>query len=441
MKKRSLHLTLMGIALMFIGTNCVWAQSGPDLSTFTWANPIVDEDFSGVSTVSSTSKVNPAATNLTKHGSFNELYNNNTANTYGIENTVFGSNALFLYSGNTTAAIVTAITGKSFGNIGAFTFKVKKTNNGMVGLYTEGATSNAYEKAKASVYLKFTPGDGNCAVTITNGTSWKDVGTFTTDNIEIFVIYNASDAATTYGNSVSLAKNTAHIFVNGSCVMDGANPKVFNIVGGTIAAFRAVTNVKNAKLNVDDVKIYSGLPTKAITISAATWASFSNANEVKIPDGVTAYYASSSSGSSVTLKEITGDYIPANEGVVLNGTAKTYYTTVTSTSAAIGETNLLKPNLTDQTLTSDYYTLAVDGSSNPIFKKSTGVGTLAAGKAYLDLTGGAPELGVDFGGTTGIDNVQSSKVNVQSYYNLAGQRVAQPTKGLYIVNGKKVIIK
>ena len=31
--------------------------------------------------------------------------------------------------------------------------------------------------------------------------------------------------------------------------------------------------------------------------------------------------------------------------------------------------------------------------------------------------------------------------NDKVVYNLAGQRVAQPTKGLYIVNGKKVIIK
>ena len=43
---------------------------------------------------------------------------------------------------------------------------------------------------------------------------------------------------------------------------------------------------------------------------------------------------------------------------------------------------------------------------------------------------------------TGIDAtlVNSEKVNSQ-YFNLAGQRVAQPTQGLYIVNGKKVLVK
>ena len=45
------------------------------------------------------------------------------------------------------------------------------------------------------------------------------------------------------------------------------------------------------------------------------------------------------------------------------------------------------------------------------------------------------------GGTTSINTVQGSGVMVNGYYNLAGQRVAKPTKGLYIVNGKKVVIK
>ncbi|MBQ9204828.1 MAG: hypothetical protein IJ155_11405 [Prevotella sp.] len=43
--------------------------------------------------------------------------------------------------------------------------------------------------------------------------------------------------------------------------------------------------------------------------------------------------------------------------------------------------------------------------------------------------------------STGIETVHSSQFIVHSYYNLNAQRVAQPTRGLYIVNGKKVIIK
>jgi hypothetical protein len=42
---------------------------------------------------------------------------------------------------------------------------------------------------------------------------------------------------------------------------------------------------------------------------------------------------------------------------------------------------------------------------------------------------------------TAIETIKTQNVENGQYFNLAGQRVAQPTKGLYIVNGKKVIIK
>ena len=175
-----------------------------------------------------------------------------------------------------------------------------------------------------------------------------------------------------------------------------------------------------------------------IVITSAGWASFSCVKEVAIPAGVTAYYASASSGSSVTLKEIESGYIPANTGVVVAGSANTYEATVTNTGATLGETNLLKPWLTAGTPTEEtYYTLA----AGPTFKQSTG-GILAAGKAYLVLPTSAPELNVIIGGTTGINEVRGQMEEVRGeYFNLNGQRVANPSKGLYIVNGKKVIVK
>jgi hypothetical protein len=43
---------------------------------------------------------------------------------------------------------------------------------------------------------------------------------------------------------------------------------------------------------------------------------------------------------------------------------------------------------------------------------------------------------------TGVNEVRGQKEEVRGdFYNLAGQRVAQPTKGLYIQNGKKIVIK
>jgi hypothetical protein len=65
-------------------------------------------------------------------------------------------------------------------------------------------------------------------------------------------------------------------------------------------------------------------------------------------------------------------------------------------------------------------------------------------RAYLTADGlGAPSLHIIFpenGDVTGIESVKAAEAKGE-FFNLAGQRVAQPAKGLYIVNGKKVIFK
>lgn len=176
-----------------------------------------------------------------------------------------------------------------------------------------------------------------------------------------------------------------------------------------------------------------------ITIGTAGYATFSNANEVEIPEGVTAYYAQLKDASTITLKEIAGDYIPANTGVVVSGSEGTYNAAVTSTGAKLTATNLLKPWLTaGEPTESEYYTLA----AGPCFKKSSG-GTLAAGKAYLVLPeeSSARELKVTFGDETTSISTLSATDSSDEIYNLQGQRLTAPQKGLYIVNGKKYLVK
>ena len=81
-------------------------------------------------------------------------------------------------------------------------------------------------------------------------------------------------------------------------------------------------------------------------------------------------------------------------------------------------------------------------SGNKLYKASDDTNTIKPFRAYFTTTSGASELVLDFGDVTAITNTnRSNDTNNGEAYNLAGQRVAQPTKGLYIVNGKKVIIK
>lgn len=161
------------------------------------------------------------------------------------------------------------------------------------------------------------------------------------------------------------------------------------------------------------------------------------------PAGLKAYVATAAAGGKVTLEEV--DAVPAGTPLMLIGTAGTEYVVPAVASASAPAKNMFvaADGTTEFDGTSYDYILASDGLFHQISS-----GKVAVGKAYLhcdsDPTGAtAPYLTIDFGGTTGIKSVDSGQVTVDSseVYNLAGQRIAQPTKGLYIVNGKKVILK
>lgn len=87
---------------------------------------------------------------------------------------------------------------------------------------------------------------------------------------------------------------------------------------------------------------------------------------------------------------------------------------------------------------------------NPIgfYKLKSSVTTIPGNKAFLVLTNAEAQakgfvLEFEDGGTTGIETIENSKNSTEDgvYYDLQGRRVENPTRGVYIVNGKKVVIK
>ena len=185
--------------------------------------------------------------------------------------------------------------------------------------------------------------------------------------------------------------------------------------------------------------------TKDVTITSAGWATLYTdyALDFSGEAGLTAYTATCD-GSTVTLTAV--ENVPAGTGVVLKGTAKEYNIPVVASSST--DKGSLKGSTTealvyDADAANDYYILALNNDNEAQFSKMTS-GTLAAGKAYLELpksSAGSRALRIAFAGvTTGINAVETA-VNDNTVYNLNGQRVALPAKGLFIVNGKKVIRK
>jgi hypothetical protein len=74
------------------------------------------------------------------------------------------------------------------------------------------------------------------------------------------------------------------------------------------------------------------------------------------------------------------------------------------------------------------------------FYKLKSTGTIGAHKAYLTSGATAREYFLFDEETTGVNTLNGERKTMNGeYYDLQGRKVAQPAKGLYIVNGKKVV--
>ncbi len=148
------------------------------------------------------------------------------------------------------------------------------------------------------------------------------------------------------------------------------------------------------------------------------------------------------SDDAVTMTEVSK--VPAGTGLVLKATTTGSAISVPVLSGTADDVtgNLMKGSATQAT--------AIAANAGYIlsygeFHPSNGEGKLAAGKAYLNVAvTGARALVMVFDGESPgistIDNRQPTTINGE-VFTLRGQRVAQPTKGLYIVGGRKVVIK
>ena len=160
-------------------------------------------------------------------------------------------------------------------------------------------------------------------------------------------------------------------------------------------------------------------------------------------DGLKAYIAASDKEeSSINLSSV--DQIKARQGMVLVGTAGTTYSVPVTTGVAEPAKNHLEGVLENTDMTGkNVYILGTDGLFHPCNS-----GTLAAGKAYLNISSSAAKsLNIMFDNETlGINDASLLNKNAEgmgekAIYNLSGQRIAAPQKGINIIGGRKVVVK
>lgn len=172
-------------------------------------------------------------------------------------------------------------------------------------------------------------------------------------------------------------------------------------------------------------------------------ATFSAPFATIIPANVKAYYVSAK-GTEATMTAIEAQAIPANQGVILtseSGEAATMVPAAGETAATISDNQLGHSAGAAQTLTAGEGYILGNGTEGTAFYPCK-AGSLPINKAYLLGNGGESAIAMNFGNAvTGINTIAAPASAKAPIFDLSGRRVVKATKGLYIQNGKKVIVK
>ncbi|MBR3877806.1 MAG: chitobiase/beta-hexosaminidase C-terminal domain-containing protein [Bacteroidaceae bacterium] len=200
------------------------------------------------------------------------------------------------------------------------------------------------------------------------------------------------------------------------------------------------TDVSIYKVNEASIEAYT------LSVSAAGWATLCLNYDAEIPAGVTCYAVSAVDGEYATLAEVEG-VIPANTGVIVEAEAGNY-TFEVATEAGSDVANELIGTIVNTYITKEAYVLGIVDGKVGLYKAAMAGGAWLnnANKAYLPASAvpnkSVAFYGFDWDGTTGIEQITDNREQSTAIYDLTGRRVEAITApGIYVVNGKKILVK
>ena len=161
-------------------------------------------------------------------------------------------------------------------------------------------------------------------------------------------------------------------------------------------------------------------------------------------EGVTAYQITEATPQGITAEEV--QKAPKDAALLLKGSGKVQLTRTSDVAPLQNNkmqacTDASVTGITGSATSTDIYVLGNGNKGLGFYMLS---GTLQAGKGYLNISvgAGAKPSFITFEETTGISNAAVETTEDDgTYYNLQGVRVMNPQKGIYIKNGKKIVIK
>ena len=365
-----------------------------------------------------------------------------------------------------------AIEKPTFGKVGNTTFIKAATLTGGVEAEVAGVLYE-YKDGKTTQYcvtntINVAKG-AEFDLNITYQLNWGDLAIYQIDNdgaTKEYGYYYGSWEPN--GSTAKVAQYIAEDGISVTEVVNGACTATYPISinenhnVGDIIVVRAITGVKNNATNsafeqgiseggyVDFLFVVTEeVAPKSYTLAVGEteWATLFLDFNAAIPAEVEAYTVTAVNNGYVTLTQVTG-VLPAETGVIVNATIGDHDFVASTGEVANVEGNLLKGTVTDKNIEGEAYVLGVVDGAVGLYKALAN-GTSwknNANKAYLPMSAVANKsaqfFGFDWDGTTGVDEMTEQRAESKEIYDLTGRRVEEITApGIYVVNGKKVLVK
>lgn len=302
-----------------------------------------------------------------------------------------------------------------------------------------------------------------CATAYQNADYWSNFTTINDGNVYYNLCITAGTNGTvTYGETTVTNKTETFSVKEGTNVTLTFTPETgYALTGLTVDGVDKLADVSEGSLTISNVTAnttvvatftYAGA-TASVTISSVGQGTYCYNQDLDFTDvdGIKAYVASGFNPSNGNILLMHVKEVPAGTGLLVKGNAGTYTIPVKDTQFYY--LNMFKPVFAATTVATEEdgntnYVLA-NGSEGLKFYKSSGTATLNANRAYLQIPtsllgnhSNARSIGYTFDdeeGTTAINSINED-TDEGVLYNLNGQRVTTPRKGIYVRNGKKVFI-
>lgn len=381
------------------------------------------------------------------------------------------------YTGSTTTAVTLKIQTSTFniydedgsGTIDGGSLFIAETAQGTIhngtykgGVTLVGTTRTTIEGGtyNGQVYVNGTASGAYPYLTINGGTFNDRVTTFSLANLTINggTFKGKVEAATDYSK---VTINNGYFDGEVTNVYSGSANGHITILGGYFKT-RPNSSLVSSQCQIvetgDTDYPYVVVPNSGMTVAGnevdgVYWASFYESTLNWKADDNTDVYAVDKDYDGIKTIEITDKIIVAGKPVIMRSSNATIQLTrVTeagtpdlwpSPATLIGTDIGYSYNPTYSSPYEACYVLH-NGSNGVGFYQLKGNGTIGAHKAYMVINTSAPakEFYLLDNSLTGISTVKQSESQADEViYDLQGRRITNPVKGLYIVNGKKVVIK